>query len=142
MQKYKATYTTKWALQDALRMLQTGSEVIPHIGFQREPREVTTHMNRDRPGGHKHTNDGKYWGQVDRKKKRLAEKKYAKEAVKDWWEYLEYGDYWENYYQDYTDYRDYRDYLNYLDYMEYREYREYLDNMEYWEDYYGEYHIE
>lgn len=52
MQKARALLRTEWTLKDALHMIQTNSDVPPNNGYQRDPREVITTMNRDRPGGH------------------------------------------------------------------------------------------
>ena len=39
MQKARALRHTEWALKDALRMIQTNSDVPPNIGYQRDPRD-------------------------------------------------------------------------------------------------------
>lgn len=86
MQKAHALRRTEWALQDALRMIQTNSDVPPNIGYQRDPREIITTMNLDRPGGHKQLNTNRagyiisdpYMKQKNRKKDRREQKRYAK----------------------------------------------------------------
>lgn len=97
MQKAHALRRTKWALEDALRMIQTNSHVPPHIGYQRDPREIITTMNRDRPGGHKQLNTNRagyiisdpYMKQKNRKKDRREQKRYAKECLEFHWQWLQ-----------------------------------------------------
>ena len=87
MQKARALRRTKWALQDALRMIQTNSDVPPNIGYQRDPREIITTMNRDRPGGHIISDP--YMKQKNRKKDRREQKRYAKECLEFHWQWLQ-----------------------------------------------------
>lgn len=97
MQKARALRHTEWALKDALRMIQTNSDVPPNIGYQRDPREIITKMNRDRPGGHKQLNTNRagyiifdpYMKQKNRKKDRRKQKRYAKECLEFHWQWLQ-----------------------------------------------------
>ncbi len=122
MQKAHALRRTKWALEDALRMIQTNSDVPPHIGYQRDPREIITTMNRDRPGGYIISDP--YMKQKNRKKDRREQKRYAKECLEFHWQWLQEeeeeiardfldwyfeDDYQLDYEDDWDDYEDYYD---------------------------------
>lgn len=130
MQKARALRYTEWALEDALRMIQTNSDVPPNIGYQRDPHKIITTMNRDRPGGHKLTELSflPWWAQdgiskktraglkrQHKRKARQEQKKHTKECLQDQWDDLfeieyhseDYDDGWNDYRDEYGDEPDY-----------------------------------
>ena len=150
MQKARALRRTKWALRDAFRMIQTNNHVLPHIGYQRDPREIITTMNRDRPGGHKQLNTNRagyiisdpYMKQKNRKKDRREQKRYAKECLEFHWQWLQEEE--EEIARDFLDWYFEDDYQ--LDYeYDWDDYEDYYDPLRFNWDYgcsYEEYYID